>query len=95
MVCVSTLTPPTDAAAPAELEGVKVCHSEFSKLLLLSTIIRLLEASEVEPRLVDESSLAGVEFSFAGPLNHELPHENKPAEVRKQRKIKEQEGSGD
>lgn len=88
MVCVPTPTPPTDAAAPAELEGVKVCHSEFSKLLLLSTIIRLSEASEVEPRRVDESSLAGAEFSLAGAPNQELPHENKPAEVRKQRKIK-------
>lgn len=72
---------------PAELEGVKVCHSEFSKLLLLSTIIELSEVSE-EPRWVDESSLAGVEFSLAGAVNRELPHENKPAEVRKQRKIK-------
>lgn len=88
MVRVSTLTLPTDATAPAELEGVKVCHSEFSKLLLLSTIIRLSEASEVEPRRVDESSLAGVEFSLSGAVNHELPHENKPAGVRKQRKIK-------
>lgn len=84
MVCVSTLTPPTDGTAPAEL----VRHSEFSKLLLLSTIIRLSEASEVEPRRVDESSLAGVEFSLAGAVNHKLPHENKPAGVRKQRKIK-------
>lgn len=88
MVCVSTLTPPTDVTAPAELEGVKVRHSEFSKLLLLSAIIRLSEASEVEPRRVDESSLAGVEFSLAGAVNHKLPHENKPAGVRKQRKIK-------
>lgn len=85
--CVSTLTPAADGTAPAELEGVKMCHSEFSKLLLLSAIVGLSEASKVEPRRVDVSSLAGVGSSFVAAVNHERPHENKPAEVRKQRKI--------
>lgn len=85
--CVSTLTPAADGTAPAELEGVKMCHSEFSKLLLLSAIVGLSEASKVEPRRVDVSSPAGVESSLVAAVNHERPHENKPAEVRKQRKI--------
>lgn len=94
-VCVSTLPPPTGVTAAAELEGVKVCHSEFSKLLLLSAILGLSEASEAEPRRVEVSSLGGVEFSLMGALNHELPQENKPAAFRKQRKIKHQQGSAD
>lgn len=37
-VCVSTLAPPTDVAAAAELEGVTVGNWGFSKRLLLSAI---------------------------------------------------------
>lgn len=96
-VCVSTLTLPTDVTAAAELEGlegVKVCPSEFSMLLLLSAILGLseVEASEVESRRVEVSSLGGVEFSLVEALNHELPQGNKPAAFRKQRKIKQQQG---
>lgn len=42
-----------------------------------------------------DSSLAAVEFSLEGPLNHEVPDENKPAEGTKQRKRKEQGRSGE
>lgn len=93
-VCVSTLTLPTDVTAAAELKGVKVCPSEFSTLLLLSAILGLseVEASQVESRRVEVSSLGGVEFSLVEALNHELPQENKPAAFRKQRKIKQQQG---
>lgn len=88
-VCVSTLTPPTDVAAAAELEGVTVGNWEFSELLLLSAILGSGEASEVRPRWVDVSSPGGVEFSLVGALNHDLPQENKPTEkFRKQRKTK-------
>lgn len=76
----------------AELEGVKVCPPEFSTLLLLAAILGLSEASEGEPRRVEVSSLGGVEFSFVGALNHELPQENKSAVFRKQRRIKQQQG---
>lgn len=77
-VCVSTLT---DVAAAAEPEGVKVCHSEFSKLLLLSAIFGF----EVETGWAGVSLLGGVGFSLVGALNHELPQENKPAAITKQR----------
>lgn len=77
-VCVSMLTPPTAAG----LDGVKVCHSEFSKLLLLSAILGLSEACELEPRRVEVSSLGGVEFSLVTALNREPPQENKPAAFR-------------
>lgn len=49
----------------------------------------------MEPRRVEVSSLAGVEFSLVGTLNHDLPQENKPAEFRKQRKLKQQQGSAE
>lgn len=78
--------------AAAELEGLRVCHSEFSKLFLLSAILGLSEVSKVEPRRVEVSSLAGVEFSLVGALNHELPQENKPAEFRKTKKNKASAG---
>lgn len=75
------------------LEAVDICHSEFSKLLVLSVPIELWEAAEVEGRRVGDCSLAGVEFSLVGPLNHELPQENKPAGGTKHRKRKKQGGS--
>lgn len=75
------------------LEALDICHSEFSKLLVLSVAIELWEEAEVEARRVGDSSLAGVEFSLVGPLNHELPQENKPAGGTKQRKRKKNKGS--
>lgn len=69
-----------------ELEAVDVISSEVSQLLVLSVVIELLEATKVDARRVGGSSLAGVEFSLKGPLNHELPQENKPAEGIKQTK---------
>lgn len=77
--------------AAAELEGAKACQSEFSELLLLSTIFGL----EVEARRVGVSLLGGVEFSLVGALNHELPQEGKPAAIRKQSRIKHQQESAD
>lgn len=69
-----------------------MCHSEFSKLFVLSVVIELWEAAEVEARRVGDSSLAGVEFSLVEPLNHELPQENKTAGGTKQRKRKKTGG---
>lgn len=57
--------------------------------------MELVEAAIVEGRRVCDSSLAGVEFSLVGPVNHKVPQENKPAEDTKQRKRKEQKKSGE
>lgn len=86
MVSTSTRTQvslPEDVISSAELEAVGACISEFSRLLVLSVVIELPEAAEVDARRVGDSSLAGVEFSLEGLLNHELPQKNKPAEVKK------------
>lgn len=80
--------------AGAELEVVDACASEFSQLLVLSVVMELLEAAKVDARRVGDSSLAGVEFSLEGLLNHELPRENKPAEGTKQTETKERGKSG-
>lgn len=57
--------------------------------------MELVEAAIVEARRVGDSSLAGVEFSLVGPVNHEVPQENKPAEDTKQRKRKVQKKPGE
>lgn len=80
--------------AGAELEAVDVWVSEFSQLFVLSVVMELLEAANVDARRVGDSSVAVVEFSLKGPLNHELPQENKPTEGTKQRKRTKQAESG-
>lgn len=92
VVAPSTRTqvpPPDEVISGAEVEAVDVdvCVSEFPQLLVLSAAV---EAAKVDARRVGDSSLAGVEFSLEGPLNHELSQENKPAEGTKQTERKEQ-----
>lgn len=85
MVSDSTRTQvsPLDEVIPgAELEAADI--SEVARLLVLSVVKELLEAAKVDARRVGESSLAGVELSLEGLLNHELPQENRPAEGTKQ-----------
>lgn len=82
-------SPLDEVISGAGLEAVDVCASEFSALLVLSVVIELLEAARVDARRVGDTSLAGAEFSLVGPLNHELPQENKPAEDIKKKRRKE------
>lgn len=77
-------SPLDEVISGAKLEAVDVWISESSRPVLLFVVIGILEAAKVDAGRVGESSLAGVVFSLEGPLNDELPQENKPAEGTKQ-----------
>lgn len=63
MVTPSTRTqvsPLDEEISGAELEVADVCVSEFSRLLVLSVVMELLEAAKVDARGVGDPSLVGV-----------------------------------